>query len=110
MEFACQQDLKDVDSAPPALITSPITGVSSQISATPAASSETTQPASATDPIVIGDEASDNTYRNILFGLLFIGVAGAVFLWLRGSQWVRRLLSGKDRAHYSMVAEDDVEK
>lgn len=112
--IACQQDLKTGDIAE--VVTSPVSGslgssASATASNTPAAqSSGTTLPGSSTDSAIVDDEASPNTYRNIFFGLLFIGVAGAAFVWLRGHQWVRRLLSGKNRAQYRKVDEDDLEK
>ncbi|KAF8919818.1 cyclophilin-like domain-containing protein [Mucidula mucida] len=57
----------------------------------------------------VTDKATD-TFRNVLLGLLFIGVLGALVAWLRTFQWLKRLLSGKERGAYRRVDDDDLEK
>lgn len=50
-----------------------------------------------------------HNYRNIFFGLLFLGVGTAVFIWLGGLRWARRVLAG-DHMRYRKVDGDDIEK
>ena len=55
-------------------------------------------------------EATSTTLRNVIFGLLLVGVAGALLAWMRTFQWLRRVISGKEHGHYRKVGDDDIEK
>lgn len=55
-------------------------------------------------------EVTSTTLRNIIFGLLLVGVAGALLAWMRTFQWLRRVISGKKRGLYRKVGDDDIEK
>ncbi|KAK0485816.1 peptidylprolyl isomerase B [Armillaria novae-zelandiae] len=73
--------------------------------------------ASATTPVATEVEASipleaeaPTTLRNLIFGLLLVGVVGALLAWMRTFQWLRRVVSGKERGLYRKVGDDDIEK
>ncbi|SJK97525.1 related to Peptidyl-prolyl cis-trans isomerase B [Armillaria ostoyae] len=55
-------------------------------------------------------EVTSTTLRNVIFGLLLVGVAGALLAWMRTFQWLRRVISGKERGLYRKVGDDDIEK
>ncbi|KAK0225936.1 peptidylprolyl isomerase B [Armillaria fumosa] len=55
-------------------------------------------------------EATSTTLRNLIFGLLLVGVVGALLAWMRTFQWLRRVISGKERGLYRKVGDDDIEK
>ncbi|KAF8894018.1 peptidylprolyl isomerase B [Infundibulicybe gibba] len=49
-------------------------------------------------------------YRTIFFGIVSVGFAAAMFVWLGGLRYVKRALGGKSQARYRKLDEDDVEK
>lgn len=55
-------------------------------------------------------EVTSTTLRDVIFGLLLVGVAGALLAWMRTFQWLRRVISGKERGLYRKVGDDDIEK
>lgn len=61
-------------------------------------------------PVEAGSEATSTTLRNFIFGLLLVGVVGALLAWMRTFQWLRRVISGKERGLYRKVGDDDIEK
>lgn len=79
------------------------------VTVTSAATVTPTADADAGAESIIPEETS-STFRNVILGLLFIGVIGALMAWLRTFQWVRRFVSGKERGVYRRVDNDDVEK
>jgi len=46
----------------------------------------------------------------LIFTLVLIALAAALFVWLGGIQFVRRILPGSSRAQYRKVDEEDLEK
>ncbi|KAK0454963.1 peptidylprolyl isomerase B [Armillaria borealis] len=55
-------------------------------------------------------EVTSTTLRDVIFGLLLVGVAGALLAWMRTFQWLHRVISGKERGLYRKVGDDDIEK
>ncbi|KAL0579159.1 Peptidyl-prolyl cis-trans isomerase B [Marasmius crinis-equi] len=68
---------------------------------------EAESPASAT---AVAAEIEDGSrfFRDLFFGLIFIGVVGALFVYFGGVQKVRKVLD--ERGYYKRLASDDVEK
>ncbi|KAK0212822.1 peptidylprolyl isomerase B [Desarmillaria ectypa] len=55
-------------------------------------------------------EATSTALRNIILGLLLVGIAGALLVWMRTFQWLRRVISRKERGLYRKVGDEDIEK
>lgn len=55
-------------------------------------------------------EVDSHLFRNIFFGLVFLGLLSGAFIYFGGLRWARQhILSGRG-ATYRKIAEDDVEK